>query len=334
MVLLSSAVAAPDIDWPYHYGDHVRPLDTVDLPLTANGLKTLEKAGQFGVRLNILPTSGLSTVFTTASANPDESQRPIGFVPVPRWPRSLTQALDTPDPRGQAAIEFHTEDVQASDAAGVAEGAAFTANELTRSTTKRMATVKKFGTFIPITEEAAADSAEATRLVERGIRRDLYTILDGQLLEGDATGRNLNGVENFTDVQPHAAADSVPRWRTLITAAAQVADKEAIASHAAVHPFDYYMLLGEATDVMTALRDAGLVVVPSLAVTRGEAYVGDFEDGLTFHVSDIQLYNDARQAVSAAVTLPSGELNMVVSVRAAVAEYTGPSFVKVTNFGA
>lgn len=146
--------------------------------------------------------------------------------------------------------------------------------------------VKTIAHWIPVTKRALSDASQVRSLIDAFLRYGLEEELEDQMISGDNTGENFEGLSNVSGVQAQA-------WDTnLLTTTRKAKTKvrlvgRSVANAYLLNPSDleaidllqdnearYYF--GGPSGVGTAGTLWGLPVIETEAVPAGTGYVGDF----------------------------------------------------------
>lgn len=146
--------------------------------------------------------------------------------------------------------------------------------------------VKTVTHWIPATKRAISDAGQVRTLIDEFLNYGLEEELEDQIVNGDGTGENFDGIVSTTGVQTHAkGADSV------IVAARRARRKVRTVGRAIPNAYLFHPENWEELDltvdneqryyfggpmVMGTPRLWGLPVIESEAVPEGTAYVGNF----------------------------------------------------------
>ncbi|MGW1134419.1 phage major capsid protein [Streptomyces griseoluteus] len=203
--------------------------------------------------------------------------------------------------------------------------------------------VRTIAHWIPITKRALSDAAQIRTLIDSFLRYGLEEELEDQMISGDGTGENFQGLANVSGVQTQAldttgTGADMQRLRTLRKAKTKVftvgrsvpnayllnpADVEAIDLSVNGNA-DFYFGGPGAAGTATALW--GLQVIQTEAVPAGTGYVGDFRKAMLWD----------REQASITVTDSHADFfvrNLVAilaEMRAAFGVIQPSAFVKIT----
>lgn len=146
--------------------------------------------------------------------------------------------------------------------------------------------VRTIAHWIPVTKRAIADAAQMVTLIDGFLEYGLEEELEDQMIAGDGSGENFEGLSNVSGVQAQAWSDDV------LTTLRKAKTKVRLAGRAnpsayVINPADL-----EAVDLLTDNENRyyfggpasagnaptiwGLPIVESEAVPAGTAYVGDW----------------------------------------------------------
>jgi HK97 family phage major capsid protein len=159
---------------------------------------------------------------------------------------------------------------------------------------KASTNVKTIAHWLPATKRALSDAGQIRTLIDDFLRYGVAEELENQIVSGDGTGENFEGIANTTGIQTQAppgvgetVMDAMRRARTKVRVVGR-ADPTAYV----MHPVDWESveLLKDANDhffgagpfALTAPRLWGLPVVESEAIPQGTAYVGDWTKAVLF----------------------------------------------------
>jgi HK97 family phage major capsid protein len=202
---------------------------------------------------------------------------------------NLTTTSDT--------IEYVRQTSQTNNAAPVAESTA-TADPGTMNAangvkpesalawTKVTTPVRTIAHWIPLTKRALSDAAQVRSIIDAFLRYGLEEELEDQMVSGDGTGENLEGLSNVSGVQAQA-------WDTnLLTTTRKARTKVRLVGRSTPNAYLFNPSDLEAIDLLqdnearyyfggpqglgTAGTLWGLPVIETEAVPAGTGYVGDF----------------------------------------------------------
>lgn len=247
---------------------------------------------------------GFKTLITGASATSGGafvfSDR-TGLYDTGTFARPLTvRDIITVGSTGSDSVEYARQTAQTNNAAPVAEatesgvidGTDITAAEgglkpeSAMTFEKVTATVKTIAHWVPITRRALADGGQLRTIVDNFLRYGLEEELEDQMVAGDGTGENFQGITGMSGVQTHAKGGD-----TLLDAYRKAKTKVRLIGRARanaylMHPNDWqevdllqnnegnYYFGGPMNVGQPMLW--GLPVVESEACAEGTAFVGDF----------------------------------------------------------
>ena len=186
-----------------------------------------------------LPDMGmrdLKTLFQTTAGWAPESTR-IGIV-VPAVTRPLQVTDIVPTGRtGQANVVYMEETTRTHAAAEKAEGAAYAESEF--ALTEKTSAVRKITDSVPVTDEQLEDVAMVGSYLEGRLNFGIQQRADTQIIAGDGTPPNLEGILNVSGIQTLAkGAEPVPD--TIFTMGKNIrVVGRAIPTHVLLHPDDW-----------------------------------------------------------------------------------------------
>lgn len=267
-----------------------------------------------------IPDVTLKTLFETGAGWAPESTRSGVVVLDAQRPVQVTDLL----PQlvtGQAAYKYMEETTFTNNAAERAEGGAY--GESAFALTERSATIESVGTFVPVTDEQLEDVAEAEEYLRSRLAFAVRQRVDSQILVGDGSTPNIEGVNNVSGIQTQAkGADTTPDAVYKAMVKVRVSGR-AMPNAVIAHPNDWQdvrllrtsdgiYIWGSPSDPGPA-RIWGVNVVESDAQTENTMVVGDFANysalvvrrGLEVRVSDSHsdYFTKGKQAIRAGVRL-------------------------------
>ncbi|KKM15663.1 hypothetical protein LCGC14_1693760 [marine sediment metagenome] len=277
----------------------------------------------------------VKTLFQTTAGWAPETTRTGRVVDAVTKPIQITQVIPT-SPTNQSAIVYMEETTYSPAAAEVAEAGTFPEAEF--ALTERTANVRKIAHFVPASDEQLEDEPSAGGYLDRRMRFGIEQRLDNQILQGDGTPPNLEGILNKSGIQTYALAgepalDAIHKGITLVNVTGR-----SVSSAIMIHSNDWQSIrllrtadgiyiLGPPTEV-GPLTLWGLPVVVNEVLTENTALVGDFANfielrikrGVTVKVSDSHsdYFIKGKQAIRA-------------DMRAALPIYRAVAFCTVTG---
>lgn len=271
-----------NIDWKTESGDGQGRSPAA--PTKSFGQLFAESAvrkGGIGVRDEI--EYDLKTLMTRSAGWDPESLRDPGFVPLASAPIMALDLIPT-SPTSQASIKYMEQTTRTNNAAERAEGAVY--GEAAFVLTERSKPVESVGVWLPYTDEQMEDEEEAADMVDSELPLMVYQRLDSQVLVGNGTTPNIQGVNGLSGVQTQAKGadptfDAVHKGMTKVRVTGR-----AMPSAVVFHPNDWEEVrLTRTTDGIYILgnpadagpeRIFGLRVAQSDNQTEHTAVVGDF----------------------------------------------------------
>nr|BEK68850.1 hypothetical protein KPHV_60770 [Kitasatospora purpeofusca] len=158
------------------------------------------------------------------------------------------------------------------------------------ATAKVTAVVKTIAHWIPVTKRALSDAAQIRTLIDAFLRYGLEEELEDQMISGDGTGENFDGLGNVSGVQAQAwDTDILTTLRRAKTKVRTVG--RSIANAYLLNPADLETVdllqdnegrfyFGGPGGVGSASVLWGLPVIETEAVPAGVGYVGDFRKAI------------------------------------------------------
>jgi HK97 family phage major capsid protein len=166
--------------------------------------------------------------------------------------------------------------------------------------------VRNFAHWIPVTTRALSDAGQIRSLIDAFLTYGLAEELEDQIVNGDATGSNFDGLLHNASVQVEDATGfdflkAVRRARTLVRVVGR-----SLATAYLMHPYDW-----ERLDLLTDNNGRyyfggpaqlgtpqiwGLPVVESEAVPEGTIVCGDFRKGVVWDRQDSTLTASSEHA--------------------------------------
>ena len=280
-----------------------------------------------------------------------------------RQPGILESALRDPDAiiglfdqieTDQNSFAYMEETTFTNAAAEQAEEA--TTAEATLDFTEKTASIRKIGVFLPVTEELLADVNGIQGYVNSRLGTMMKLRLDGQIMDGDGSAPNLDGLLNTSGInsfQYGSYSGELGRLGQIYQAITEIRKDAFVEPDAIImHPSDWYDIITTVTDVATTTSGAaaknplfvvaggfgegvaprlwGLPVVTSSAVNAGTQMVGKFGGGEAAHLV-------MRQGIDLAVSdshsdfFLKGKLAIRATMRVGLVVYRPTAFCKLTQ---
>lgn len=162
--------------------------------------------------------------------------------------------------------------------------------------TQEEAPVRKIATFVRMSTEMLNDTPGLVSYLTTRLPKKLRLEEDAQILYGNGTAPNLEGITAVASAYVDTLADAdVNRFDVLVKAIAQARADEYFANAIMLNPADWYSMMltkdGEGGYVFpesarfggVAPRIAGVPIIANTAVTSGDFLVGDFASGVQLY---------------------------------------------------
>jgi HK97 family phage major capsid protein len=277
----------------------------------------------------------IKTLFQTTAGWAPETTRTGLVVPFATRPIAVVDLI----PQGettQNAVVYMEETTYTNAAAETAEAGAYP--EAALALTERSEPVRKISVFLPVTDEQLADEPQARAYVDNRLGYMLRQRLDSQILVGNGTPPNLQGILNRSGLQTQAKGgdptpDAVYKAMTLIMANA-FADPDATIWH----PLDWQdVRLLRTTDGIYIWgspsepgpdRIWGLPVTRTTAIPQNTALVGAFQEFSALAVRqdvEFQISNSHEDYFT------RGKQAIRADIRVALQVYRPAAFASVTG---
>lgn len=292
---------------------------------------------------------------TTASYPPEVLRQPGVIEESLRDPNAVIGLFDQIE-TDQNAFQYLEETTFTNAAAEAAEEGAAAEAEL--DFTEQTAAIRKIAVFLPVTEELLADVSGIQGYVNSRLSTMMRLRLDGQLLSGDGTAPNLEGIldagktlVNSVDYSTYVSGGGeLNRMGAIYEAITDIRTGAFIEPDAIVmHPNDWYQTVTAVSDITTSGSKNplfvaaggfgagpqaslwGLKVVPTTAISEGTVLVGRFGGGEAAHVV-------MKQGIDIAVSdshsdfFSKGKVAIRATMRVGFPVYKQKGFTKITNF--
>ena len=225
----------------------------------------------------------VKTLFETSAGFAPESTRTGKIEEAALRPIQVTDLIPSTT-TGQASVVYMVETVTTTAAAERNEGAAYAEADI--SYAEASSTVRSLGVSLPVTDEQLDDVPRIRGMIDGRLIFFLQQRVDSQILTGDGSAPNLEGLLNTTGLQTQALSNE-PAQDTVRKAMTNVrVTGRARPSAIVMHPNDWQdirlqrtadgiYIFGNPTDAGVE-RLWGLPIVESDAITEGTALTGDF----------------------------------------------------------
>lgn len=290
---------------------------------------------------------------TTNNYPPEVLRQPGVLEKALRDPNAVIGLFDQIE-TDQNAFQYLEETTFTNNAAEAAEEGA--AGEAALDFTEQTAAIRKIAVFLPVTEELLADVAGIQGYINSRLSTMMRLRLDGQLLAGDGTAPNLEGLldagksgVNSLDYSSEFNGN-LGRIGAIYKAITDIRTNAFVEPDAIVmHPGDWNEVVTSVSTIETsgsknpifvaaggfgagpAASIWGLNVIPSTAISEGTVLVGRFGGGEAAHVV-------MKQGIDIAVSdshsdfFTKGKVAIRATMRVGFPVYRQGAFTKITNF--
>ena len=297
------------------------------------------------------------TTLTTTGYPPETLRQPGILETALRDPNAVISLFDVIN-TDQNAFSYLEETTFTNNAAEAAEGSAV--GEAALAFTERTESIRKMGVFIPVTDELLADEAGIQGYLNSRLQTMINLRLDSQLLSGDGTAPNLEGLldagkssvgssdfnsysgnlgrigkiyDAITDIrvnaftEPDAIVMHPSDWNQIVT---QVGADFAGTSSAGYAEKSPLFVAAGGMGAGPAAQIWGIKVVPTTAISNNTVLVGKFGGGEAANVV-------MRQGIELAVTdshsdfFIKNQLAIRATMRVGFPVYRQAAFHKILN---
>lgn len=261
----------------------------------------LGKKGKSGNGPEAFIDAEMKTLFQTSAGWAPQTTRTGRVVPFATIPIEFLDSIPTAT-TDQVAVVYMEETTFTNNALETAEAGAYT--EAALALTQRSSNVRKITVYLSVTDEQLEDVSYAQSYVNTRLQFMLKQRLEKQILTGDATGVNLQGLNGWPSIQTRAkGADTGPD--AIYKAMTDVRTTGAsIPSHIIMNPADWQniRLLKDTTGNYIWGSPAsvgldslwGIQVMLSQQQTAASAIIGDLQNHyqlVTKRGIDVQVTN-------------------------------------------
>ena len=218
------------------------------------------------------------------------ADRVPGFKFDPNRPQNMRQIIPNGS-TGSDVVRFVKESGYSNGAAAKAEGATLGQTDFDMTATS--VNVEKIGTYLRISEEMLADTAQLTSYISNRVPAKLLEVEDDQILGGNGTSPNLNGLYNSgtnfdtsSSGEFYQSVDSANEFDVLVAAINQLALSNYKPNYILLNPTDFHKILLLKDSQSRYLKDQvyqglqpsfmGVPVIINNEVNSGTFLVGDF----------------------------------------------------------
>ena len=218
------------------------------------------------------------------------ADRVPGFKFDPNRPQNMRQIIPNGS-TGSDVVRFVKESGYSNGAAAKAEGA--TLGQTDFDMTASSVNVEKIGTYLRISEEMLADTAQLTSYISNRVPAKLLEVEDDQILGGNGSSPNLNGLYNSGtnfDTSSNGAfyqsVNNANEFDVLVAAINQLALSNYKPNYILLNPTDFHKILLLKDSQSRYLKDQvyaglqpsfmGVPVIINNEVNSGSFLCGDF----------------------------------------------------------
>jgi HK97 family phage major capsid protein len=277
----------------------------------------------------------LKTLMTTTAGWAPETFRTGRLVDFATRPIQVTDVIPQTT-TGQAAVVYMEETTLTNNAAEVAEAGTYA--ESAFALTEQTNTVRKIGTFLPVTDEQLEDVPLVQGYLNNRLPFLVMQRLDSQILVGNGTAPNLRGILNVSGIQTQAkGADPVPdaifKAMTLVRVTGRATPGPVIfhptnwQSVRLMRTADGIYIWGSPSDTGPD-RIWGSQVVQSDAITLGTAVLGDWQ---LYSELAMRRGLDVQVSNSHSTYFVEGKQAIRADIRAALVFYRPAAFATITG---
>ena len=296
------------------------------------------------------PQVELKTTLTETGYPPAVTRSDLIVPTALRNPQTVIDLIDTIT-TDTYQYKYLEESTFTNNSSATAEGSALGENAL--AFTEKTENIRKIGSFLPVTEELLADVNGIQGYVNSRLGTMMKLRLDNQLLSGDGSAPNMEGVltksgiNTFDYALPYAG--ELGKIGQIYQAITEIRKDAFVEPDAIImHPSDWYDIVTSVTEVDTsgsknplfvvaggfgtdaAPRIWGLPVVASTAISAGTVLVGKFGGGEAAHVV-MRSGLDLAVSDSHSDFFLKGKLAIRATMRVGLAVYRQEAFCKITN---
>jgi len=300
----------------------------------------------------------MKTLLTTTGYPPESLRAPGIIETATRDPQSvigLFSVINT----NQNAYPYLKETTFTNNAAEAAEGAAY--GEAALAFTESTESIRKFAVSLPVTDELLSDESAIKGYIDSRLRLMLQLRLDGQLISGDGTAPNIEGLLDAGKASVNAIdfssyTGTLGRIGAIYEGITSIRTNAFLEPDAIVmHPNDWNQVVTSVAVDFAGTSSAGyteksslfvgagmfgsgpqasiwgLPVVPTTAISEGSVLIGKFGGGVAAHIV-------MRDGVDIAVSdshddfFTKGKLMLRAQMRLGFPVYREAAFTKITNF--
>ena len=291
------------------------------------------------------------TTLTTTGYPPESLRQPGILETALRDPNAVINLFDVIN-TDQNAFSYLEETTFTNNAAEAAEGSAV--GEAALAFTEKTESIRKMGVFIPVTDELLADEAGIQGYLNSRLQTMIRLRLDSQLLSGDGTAPNLEGIldagkSSVGSSDFNSYNGNLGRIGAIYNAITDIRVNAFTEPDAIImNPNDWNQIVTSVTDVTTSGSnnplfvvaggfgaDAaptiwGLKVIPTTAISNNTVLVGKFGGG---EAANVVMRQGMELAVSDSHSdfFTKNQLAIRATMRVGFPVYRQAAFHKILN---
>jgi len=277
-------------------------------------------------------------------------QRIPGYKFDPTTPQNIRQIIPVGSTNSDV-VKYVKESGYSNGAAAAAEGATLAQSDFDMTATD--ANVRKIGTYLRISDEMMADTPQISSYLSARVPAKLMEVEDDQILGGNGTAPNLNGLYNSSsdfDVSSNGkfyqSVESANEFDCLVAALNQLQLSNYRADYILLNPTDFHKILLLKDTTNNYIKDQvyqglqpnflGVPIAVNNEVNAGTFLVGNFGQACQLWVRDnvsVEFFSEdgtnvrdgfitvrVKERVALATYLPNGIINGTFSTAKAALE--------------
>jgi len=356
---LNSLEAPVDSEIPAQAGAPVGKKSIGEQFAESQVLADYHERGVKGIDAHIDTTAMEMKTLLTTTGYPPESLRAPGIIQTATRNPDSVLGLFSVISTNQNSYPYLTESTFTNNAAEAAEGAAYGEGAL--AFTEATESIRKFSVSLPVTDELLSDVPAIQGYIDSRLKLMLQLRLDGQIIAGNGTAPNIEGLldagkSSVNAIDFSSYSGTLGRIGAIYEAITAIRNNAFLEPDAIImHPTDWNQVVtqvgtdfagaaaagyAEASPVFVsaggygagpAQNIWGLPVIPTTAISSGTTLIGKFGGGVAAHLV-------MRDGVDIAVSdshddfFTKGKMMLRATMRLGFPVYRQAAFTKITNF--